>query len=475
MALTASPAFWVITFAVYFAVQVLVRVLTGGALGLDEAQIMRHGQYLSWGYGAQPPLYAWLQFLVLQLTGNTIVGLSLLKNAFLFASVSLWFQLFRREVGVAKAGLLASAFVLVPQFSWESQRALTHSVLAGTVTSVYYFWFWTMLRKGNLQKSHYGVLGAIIGAGILAKSTFLIVPFATFLATATMPSLRSKLSKSGLGLSALTAVVVVFPYAVWALENREMAFSSAWKFKVAEEATFVQAAVPGMMGLAVALISFLFLAVVLLSVIWLIFRAPRKKEAPEFLHWLLRSVICAVIVMVLVVLATKTTNVKDRWLQAALMPAGAILVWFFLDRVTGRGRRVLCYTMVALALLVVVAQPYHSLTGRSYRASPYDQIAPKLASVIGQETKVIVGDWLGGNLIFQNVDLNVMRPSEELDGGLSYALVGRGTWPAERQERIIDQYRALGLKAGKITEFSAPYRFAPEEVFTLVLVPLSPN
>ncbi len=45
----------------YFLCHIGLRLLAGGALGLDEAEILLDARYLAWGYGPQFPLYAWLQ------------------------------------------------------------------------------------------------------------------------------------------------------------------------------------------------------------------------------------------------------------------------------------------------------------------------------------------------------------------------------------------------------------------------------
>ena len=43
--------FWPLAFVGYFLFQAVWRRATGGALGLDEAQIILDGRRLAWGYG----------------------------------------------------------------------------------------------------------------------------------------------------------------------------------------------------------------------------------------------------------------------------------------------------------------------------------------------------------------------------------------------------------------------------------------
>ena len=65
----------------YFMLQVLIRLATTNIAVLDESEQIMLTQYFSLGYNEQPPLYTWLQMGVFKLTGTSIFGLSLLKNA----------------------------------------------------------------------------------------------------------------------------------------------------------------------------------------------------------------------------------------------------------------------------------------------------------------------------------------------------------------------------------------------------------
>ncbi|MEO1471701.1 MAG: glycosyltransferase, partial [Pseudomonadota bacterium] len=74
----AGIAWAPVAILVYFALQAASRVLAPGGLNLDEAEQMVAVQALDWGYGAQPPLYTWLQIAVFQVTGEGKLGLALL-------------------------------------------------------------------------------------------------------------------------------------------------------------------------------------------------------------------------------------------------------------------------------------------------------------------------------------------------------------------------------------------------------------
>ena len=70
--------------ALYFLLSLVARVSLSGGLELDESEQILLAQVPRLGYGPQPPLYTWLQYLVFSLFGQTIFSLSLIKSVLLF-------------------------------------------------------------------------------------------------------------------------------------------------------------------------------------------------------------------------------------------------------------------------------------------------------------------------------------------------------------------------------------------------------
>ncbi len=91
----AHPLAWLLALAL---AHVLVRVAVSPALKWDEAEQMLWSQQLALGYGAQPPLYTWLQWGVNALVGPSVLALSLLKHALLALTYALMW-LAAREFG----------------------------------------------------------------------------------------------------------------------------------------------------------------------------------------------------------------------------------------------------------------------------------------------------------------------------------------------------------------------------------------
>ena len=168
--------------ALYFGLHLISRVLVSPSLELDEAEQLLHLQALSLGYGFQPPLYTWLQALVFAFTGPGVFWLALLKAVLLWLTWWAMYKLARFFYEAKDALAIGLSLALFPQFLWESQRDLTHTVLL--VVCVALAWIVllrphvqhadspTMEAKQQLSDPSWGVtalLGLVVGAAILAK------------------------------------------------------------------------------------------------------------------------------------------------------------------------------------------------------------------------------------------------------------------------------------------------------------------
>src|ERR1700753_3100121 len=153
---------------IYFPLQIILRVCISSSLDLDESEQLVLTQKLSWGYGSQPPLYTWLQFGLFKCFGASVFSLSLLKNLLLFSTYLFTYfnaRLVTRSYACAIAAAVSLFFI--PQIVWESQRDLTHSVLAATLVCATIFSFLRLREKPTLAR--YALFGACAGLGVLSK------------------------------------------------------------------------------------------------------------------------------------------------------------------------------------------------------------------------------------------------------------------------------------------------------------------
>ena len=127
----ASRATWwfLALSGLYFLLQAAQRTWLGGALEVDEAEMLLMAQGFAWGYGPQLPLYNWAQVAAFWMFGPGTAGLAFLKDAVLWlAGAGMWFAM-RAAFGSGRnAAAAALSLAFLPNILWEFQRASTHSV-----------------------------------------------------------------------------------------------------------------------------------------------------------------------------------------------------------------------------------------------------------------------------------------------------------------------------------------------------------
>ena len=126
---------FVLVLALYFLAHLLIRLNLSDSLDLDEAEQAFEFQQLRMGYGTQPPLYNWLQWVSFSIFGLNLFGLALLKSLCLFGIYFFMFLTARPLLGSMGAMAVSASLLLLPQIGWEAQRDLTQSALLTTIAS----------------------------------------------------------------------------------------------------------------------------------------------------------------------------------------------------------------------------------------------------------------------------------------------------------------------------------------------------
>ncbi len=388
---------WPLLFLAYFSLQILLRTVVGGGLGIDEAELMLTAQTLEWGYGAQPPLYSWIQHGLFALFGETIFALSLLKNFFLYLTYLALFRLLCDHYDRKIAGLATLSLLLLPQIGWESQRALSHSVLATAMASVTLLLFFRLLMSRNLWL--YFLFGIAVALGILSKFNFALLPIALLVTAISLRSTRGAILNLRILLSLVTTSVILFVPLQWIIHHQENVLETAHKFNIHTDTAKLISALTGSLSLLKA--SFLFSAVPLIILIFLYFRYQQKPTAPSreplLFQFLLRTIITALLLILIIVVCSGTTNIKDRWLQPVLFLAAPTMALWVLPKLSELGRHRFIQLLGITALLVLVAQPIHDIRP-SRRSTPFPAIISAIADRY-PETKTIFAKnkWIGGN------------------------------------------------------------------------------
>nr|WP_256371815.1 glycosyltransferase family 39 protein [Rubellimicrobium sp. CFH 75288] len=364
---------------------------------MDEAEAFFHARQLAWGYGPQPPLYFWLQWVLFQIFGESLLALAVLKALLLGGTLLAVLHLARPVLGPVGAAATALSLGLLPQVLWEAQRALTHSVLVLLLAVATTSLALRALRRGDWM-SHL-LLGLGMGLGVLSKYNFVFWPAALLTAAVVLPEWRARLRPTRLGLALLAVVGVCAPHLLWIVSHPEAAGASAHKLGLSE-AGHAQAIIRGTLNLVAAGLSFLALAVLVLGpLLWC--RRDRLTITPV-VRFLLTASFCAIGLVWLSLVVSSASNVRDRWLLPLLWPvapAAVMLVW---QTLPARGRERLIGGLAAPWIVAAALLPYASLVDPGWRGLDWRPLAGELRRLGGGEVRPVFTDdpFVAGNLVF---------------------------------------------------------------------------
>jgi hypothetical protein len=482
------PAPWLFTAIVaYLLLNATSLLAVSFTADQDQAEQLMLSQAWAFGYGAQPPLYTYLVKLILQVTGVALWPLLLLKVVLLSLLVLALLRIGEAVALRRDQQLLALAgLALIPQFIWEAQRDLTHSVLATTVAA---FTLLQLLRLAR-RPGPFGFigLGALVAAGLLSKYSFVVFAAALLLTALTIPALRRVLLRPALALSALTAALLLAPHLAWMLSNPELALTGLEKTRSLGPLNAVGAAagIASAVKAAIAFLTPFWLAALLL--LWpdrhRLHRADPGQQPGQALLQRLPLVLAAVLLVF--VLASGTTRIKDRWYQCLLFYA-PLSVATLAPPLQGRRLRILVGTGVSAAAIAALVLPGRTvlagLTGKTSRPNhPLPQLMAHLEERHGPPDLILASSGLiGGNarLVFPAVPVLTPRSLERgpvpvaagctqvlvlLDrdddptelAGLVRAVLG----PGMRPERLPGQLIPVSLPQSWVPARPYPIRYA---------------
>lgn len=312
------PAAWLFGgLLLYFALQLTMRVLTAEGVELDEAEQLLWTQDLRWGYGPQPPLYTWLQWVFFQVFGASIFALALMKNLLLLGTYSCTWLAARRLVAPPLAALSAASLLLLMQIVWESQRDLTHSVLVTTsaaATLALVVELWRRPCSGL-----YLLLGVAVACGLLAKYSYALFIVAFGGALLWTPGTRRVLLDRRLLLSIAVVLLLVAPHALWVADHLGEAVNSTAGKLSADQTRGAGQIVRGLLSLAGIWPSFLApLWVVLALLFGRGLSAYRDGRDPVMAGLFARYLAMLLALLTATVVIGGASHFNDRWLQPLL-------------------------------------------------------------------------------------------------------------------------------------------------------------
>ncbi|MGK6317517.1 ArnT family glycosyltransferase [Neorhizobium sp. DT-125] len=397
-----------IVLAVYFAVNVIVRLSIPHALELDEAEQSYFSQWLLAGYSSQPPFYNWLQYAVVQVFGLSLATLSLLKNLLLFGSYLFYFLAARQVLRDRQLAVVATLGLLtIPQVAFEAQRDLSHTVATIFAASLFLYALFRTLNRPSIGS--FILLGLATGIGGIAKYNFIVLPAAAFLAVASDPDFRRRLLDWRLLLAGGVALLIVSPHALWLVDHFDATSGHTMRKLLGDDTNFILAIFEGLGSLALAVLGFGALTVIIFAAVYRERLRDVIRARNDRTRLLGRILIFSLGFIVLLILFAGVERVRDRWLTPILLvlplyltvkiDAAAIDLQPGLKRMWG----------VALVIMVLIPSILFGrfaaapITGKyQYSHHPFqafsDEIRPLTASA---PTLIVASDGqLAGNLRF---------------------------------------------------------------------------
>ncbi|WP_297322358.1 glycosyltransferase family 39 protein [uncultured Bartonella sp.] len=446
----------------YFAFQALfVSVISKGA-GLDDAELASNMSFWNWGYGgSQPPLYTWIAFGVEKLFGLHFFLLQIIKFGLLastFLTVYAGLRLLSVRPVVAGAAMLA--LFLLPQIGWESQRALTHSIM-GTAGSAYAFAFFCLFfRKPSWIKAI--LLGLACAAAILGKYNGILFLLALFCGAAFTAGIRDVLKTRYFAVGIITALAAIAPALFFMFAHPDSVVARANKLAMSKSGNFFVDRLTGVTDFFIAALGFISVALVVALILAGLqaFSNSRvsqlttkdENKAENFLFHILAS---GVVIIIALVLVLGITNVKDRWLQPVLFLAPPYFT-LILSRLGYSLKYVRAYGVIgAVTALIVPFVLYINIATAYNRYDPPEQLLDyaKLDRTLrekGAFTMVLSRrPQLPGNLRLLDPSIKTLHVSspyvaEQLTRPLMVIWSGN--------EKLPDDLRDILLKAGLPTD-----------------------
>jgi 4-amino-4-deoxy-L-arabinose transferase-like glycosyltransferase len=409
--------------AAYFAVNVLLRLLGPASLELDEGQQLFYAQWLAVGYDSQAPLYNWLQYWVVQLLGDTMLALALLKNLMLFLSYLLFglaAQLIIRDRALAVVATLG--LITMPQVGYEAQRDLTHTVALLFASCMFFYFFVRALQRPTTL--NYVLAGVAVGIGILSKYNFVLLPVASILALLPDRKLRERLFDVRVLLVVAVAAVIVAPHALWFLDHIDQATGrTVTKLTRDADGARLHQIGMGLFSLVEAVVTVSVLTVLLFAAAFgrAFFRSFRAEN--QWTRLIERIFLASILLLVLVIVIGGATYVRHRWIS----PLFFLLPIYLAAKLDASGESLAhtgkrTYGIIVLAVMVFIPALLYSrplirgATGEYGKQNvPYGPaVVEILASNPDRPSVILTGDHqLAGNLRLHASGIPVALPGYE--------------------------------------------------------------
>jgi len=457
---------------VYFTLFVVVRLVMTSTASVDESEQIMLAQYFAWGYNAQPPLYTWLLQLLFELFGITIFGLALLKSMLLFIAYFFVYKTGKLlTCNEIKASLAALSLMLLSQIIWGAQVDQTHTVLLTSATSMaFYYYFKIALGKSHIVD--FVLLGISAAIGLLAKYNFVLVLAGLTTTALLIPSYRKRLFQIKTFISIAVCSIAILPHLLWFLSHIDLATSrSIERMYGIQSGVWLTDTFSGLKDLFIATVAFI-------TPFWLIFLALFRKDwqrdSSQETKAILIYIGAVLYLLILIILATGTTNIKERWLQPYLYIFPLLLFMQTSLKQVTYNVRIYIFTSLGMALFIAVimiaAPRMIDHRGKPSRTNfPFKEISYQLQDTVNGGSLIYAEDmFIGGNLLLSFPNVTVITPSLPMQPYTirdDVVIAYRKHAPKQFLEKLNDA--GFVCKGSSIEE---NYRHSEEQTYTLSII-----
>jgi 4-amino-4-deoxy-L-arabinose transferase-like glycosyltransferase len=372
----------------YCLAYLAIRYAVQGSLERDEAEIVYLTQQLRLGYGTQPPLYAWLQWLSFEVFGINWVSLLALKDLALGATCVGIYQAARPLVGRGGALAASASLALFPQVAWEALRIQTHSVLMTAIAAATLSLYFALLRRPNLAR--YAGFGVLCGLGLQTKYNYGVFLAALACASLLVRAHREILWNRRIWAAVLPALLLALPHAIWIAQHPGLAFGGTLSKMQdgAAAAPYLARVGDGALQVLSGIFSFVALpSLVYAAVCWRRRRLWRgragfQRHAPASRFFACFYGVCLLLLAVLA-LTGEVGTIKERWMIPLFfsLPLGLFVMFPALgkEEIYADIRRIAVF--VALCLLALL--PLRLWLGPAFgkvmtQHHPYEQLSAEV-------------------------------------------------------------------------------------------------
>ncbi len=283
----------------------------------DETEQIVYAQHLSIGYPAQPPLYTWLQWLIVKCFGTSLFSIAVLKFTLYGLCLYQYYlvcRIYLRSNQLTWAAV--AAWVLLPHIGFDFLIHKTHGILV--LTLCISTWLWWLKEKQTC--SYYVILGLLIGLGFNSKFNYIL--FLTLLICSSLPvnPFRKKLFHPYILVSMLVALCLVFPYMHWLMHNKDLGLSALYQLQLNQKTFWV-----GLFSLLKSSLLFIIPSLI----IFLFFTPKIQKDKSPALILLNRYHILALPFLLIFILVSQTSNIRSHWLVPLFFYVAPVGIYFY--------------------------------------------------------------------------------------------------------------------------------------------------